>query len=272
MTQPSRANAVLPTRGVRGNHTANPSGRGPPGRAGHAPRTATRSPRPQQTPQNRPPRPGRFNSTCSAEAAAWAGFLGALGKPWPEPATAAPRPAGRHGPALQALWPEGPGDQALRLGGRIPLRSDRAGRWPCPHTSHHRPPLPSRGPALALRGPQRTRPGARRSEPVLRHQAPRPQATRLYAVRECRVCKGECVGVCRQQAKHLPPPQPHSPRGHPPGPGPRSPPAGCRETKGQRRPEGPVLAGPGRSLRCALHPAWPAASSPRPEGCDCSMV
>lgn len=55
MTQPSRANAVLPTRGARGNHTANPSGRGPPGRAGRAPRTATRSPRPQQTPQNRPP-------------------------------------------------------------------------------------------------------------------------------------------------------------------------------------------------------------------------
>lgn len=55
MTQPSRANAVLPTWGARGNHTANPSGRGPPGRAGRAPRTATRSPRPQQTPQNRPP-------------------------------------------------------------------------------------------------------------------------------------------------------------------------------------------------------------------------
>lgn len=203
MTQPSRANAVLPTRGARGNHTANPSGRGPPGRAGRAPRTATRSPRPQQTPQNRPPRPGRFNSTCSAEAAAWAGFLGAPGKPWPEPATAAPRPVGRHGPALQAL----------RLGGRIPLRSDRAGRWPCPHTRHHRPPLPSRGPALALRGPQRTRPGARRSEPILRHQVPRPQATRPCAVRECRVCKGECVGVCRRQAKHLPPhPASQSPR------------------------------------------------------------
>lgn len=55
MTQPSRANAVLPTWGARGNHTANPSGRGPPGRAGRAPRTATRSPRPQQTPQNCPP-------------------------------------------------------------------------------------------------------------------------------------------------------------------------------------------------------------------------
>lgn len=211
MTQPSRANAVLPRRGTRGNHTTNPSGRGPPGRAGgpcppHSHAVTTSSADPTEL----PPRPGRFNSTCSAEAAAWAGFLGALGEPWPEPATAAPRPAGRHGPALQALWPEGPGVQALRLGGRIPLRSDRAGRWPCPHTRHHRPPLPSRGPALALRGPQRTRPGARRSEPVLRHQAPRPQATRPCAVRECRVCKGECVGVCRRQAKHLPPPAPAS--------------------------------------------------------------
>lgn len=101
MTQPSRANAVLPTWGARGNHTANPSGRGPPGRAGRAPRTATRSPRPQQTPQNRPP--DRVGLTQHAQLR-------------PQPGRASWEPRGSHG-QNQPLPP-----RALRAGMDPPCR------------------------------------------------------------------------------------------------------------------------------------------------------
>lgn len=143
--QPCRANAAVPD-GVRGSQAANaPAHAGPPGRAGWAMppahprghRVLSGAPRNllpdraglTQHAQLRPP-PGRASREPRG-----------AGLHRPEPATVALRPEGQRGPTLQALRPEGPGVPAL--GGRIPPQSDWAGRWPCPHTSHHRPPLPS---------------------------------------------------------------------------------------------------------------------------------
>lgn len=132
-------------RGARKPGSQRPGACRPPGASGlgRAPCPPARSPRAQRSPTEPSPRPGRFNSTCPAEATAWAGFPGALGGRTAPARTSHCRPAprGPHEPTLQALRPEGPGVPAL--GGRIPPQSDWAGRWPCPHTSHHRPPLPS---------------------------------------------------------------------------------------------------------------------------------
>lgn len=254
-------------------------------RAGPCPRTPTRSPHAQRNPTEPSPRPGRFKATCPAEATAWAGFTGAPGGPRcthsqnqpPSPCilragTDPPcRPCGRRG---QASRPWVCVDIFLcdqtGLGGGCLIAEEYVLCEPpqaTPALLRTSPGPPSKGP----REPALVPGGLSRSSDSKR---PGHRPLRPYTVRVCRVCKGEFVGGCAggRLRNRPPPPQPRSPRGHPPGPGPRSPPAGYGETKGQRQPEGPVLAGPGRSRPCSLHPARPTASSPHPEGCDCSMA